>query len=640
MFDTVITRAVSPPRAVFAMLGAELRAAGLTGMLAGEFAATRVRAEVEAAGRDDATAINMVTLGGIYERLVAAGAVRGGDAEHATEMELDLERRLSRPVPGMIERVQAARGGGARVAFLSDMYLPEGFIRGLLQMHGVWREGDTLLVSSALKVDKRSGGMYEELARRMGVRAGDIVHVGDNPVSDVRAAWRAGVRAEHATPVGPSRFTDVLERACDTTGGLSGCFAGASRLSTVNESDARRYVAAHVAAPVLGAFVLWVLARAKQMGLGRLYFLARDGQVLVSIARRLERIVGPGPELWYLYASRQAWHLPSVTAIGEAERSWLLAPARNLTLGRLLGRVELKVEDVRGALQAAGLGTDERQLIDASDLEKARAVFDDADVVRLVLERAAAARAITTDYLRLAGLMKGGLVKDTRWAIVDVGWSARSQASLAKILAAAGGGKPRGLYFGLGKTFADGEFGTLEGFAFDRRKPGGGADVPSLETFIELFCAADHGMVTAYAMDRDGVVPVLRETENSGPIRWGLADMRDGITRGLEQLVVPPEWEEHAAAMGPVVLEVMRELTTRPTMGEARAFASFPFDDDQSGEGHAPLARPFTPARLLKRLVTGPVPERASWPAGAVAISPPLIRATMRLAARLRPRRS
>ena len=46
-------------------------------------------------------------------------------------------------------------------------------------------------------------------------------------------------------------------------------------------------VAGGVAAPMLAAYVLWILEDAAARGLGRVYFLARDGQVLYEIARRL-----------------------------------------------------------------------------------------------------------------------------------------------------------------------------------------------------------------------------------------------------------------------------------------------------------------------------------------------------------------
>ena len=635
VFDTVLTRVVSPPAAVFLLLGRRLRELGLTTLEPAAFAAARTKAERDAAGSGDATAINLVTLDRIYERLELAGAITTEHTAAARHVELELEDRLGRPVPAMLARINAERSRGVPIAFLSDMYLPPAFIAAMLSRHGAFHEGDTLLVSSDIGVDKRSGGLFAELARRTGVAPADILHVGDNINSDVRAAARAGVRAEHFTALAPSRFTDILEAAAGDTGTLGAALAGAVRLAMTPMSDARRHIGAHVAAPVLSAFVLWVFARARALGIRRLYFLARDGQQLLHIAERLLPQVENPPELRYLPASRQAWHLPSVTAIGDTERAWLLAPARNLTLARLLGRVGLNVGDMLKPLSAAGLPTSPDAPIDAERLDLARALFTDPHVVRLVLDRAADARAIATDFLRQEGLFDAD-----RWAIVDVGWSARSQASLAGILAAAGGPSPRGLYFGLGPTFPDGPFGTLEAFAFDRRRGDSTPGVPSLETFIELFCAADHGMVTGYTRAADRIVPTLREDRNSAGLAWGLAGLREGVDRMLDNLALPEHWPEHAAAMGPAALRLVRELTTAPTIEEARAFASFPFDDDQSGEGHAPLARPFTLARLINRILRGPVPERASWPAGAIAISPPPIRAALQLAGRLRPRRS
>jgi hypothetical protein len=72
-----------------------------------------------------------------------------------------------------------------------------------------------------------------------------------------------------------------------------------------------------VAAPLLVPYVLWLLSDARERGLGRLYFVARDGQVLLAIARRLAPRVGFDGELRYLYGSRRSWE-PLLTPGAEA----------------------------------------------------------------------------------------------------------------------------------------------------------------------------------------------------------------------------------------------------------------------------------------------------------------------------------
>ena len=652
VFDTLLTRAASSPASVFILLGRELSDARLTTLDPAAFRAARMKAETEAAhGRS----INLVTLGAIYAQLVSTGVLLAEDAPRAMSMEMALEARLLRPVEPMRGVLNACRERGQRIAFLSDMYLPAEFIRRQLEAHGLFRQGDTLLVSSDVGADKHSGGLYRELARRLGVRPRDIIHAGDNPHSDVRAARAAGVDATRVTLALPGRFATILDASSDQTEGLASLVGGCSRLAFItpetvlihrmsgqasryelpndDERLARMTAGAQIVAPVLASFALWLLQRAETMGLNRLYFVARDGEQLINVTRRVAEKVGSKVELRYLYGSRQAWHLPSVTEIGEAERSWLFEASRGLTLGRLLKRVGLTMDDVREHLAPVGLSVNPDAPIAAAEMPAARALFDREEVLELVRARAAQARTLATDYFR-----QEGLLTDDRWAMVDVGWMGRLQVSLSKVLALAGGPTPKGLYFGLAATAVDDSTGPVEAFAFDRRTddPHG---VPSLETFIELFCAATHGTVLGYRRRAELISPMLKEERNTMALDWGLLEMREGVERAIDAMIVPDHWRDSVDKLGPAALRVMDELTTNPTRDEAMAFAGFLFDDDQSGEGHSPLATAFTVGRLIGRVIGGPQQVRGSWRAGAIALAAAPVRESMSLALRLRARR-
>lgn len=637
VFDTLLTRAVTSPTALFVLLGRELADAGLTRLDPAAFRAARVRAEADAAGGGS---INLVTLRGIYGKLVQAGVLAAADAQQAMGMELELETRLLRAVEPMRAAVDDCRARGQTIAFLSDMYLPAEFIRDQLAAHGFFQPRDTLLVSSDVGVDKRSGALYRLLSERLGVAPCDIAHFGDNVRSDVRSARMAGVRATRITHGLSGRFAAIMDESTDATRGLSGLIGGASRLAFVapdaaageSERAARMMVGAEVVAPVLISYALWLLERAEALGLTRLYFVARDGEQLINITRRVAAKVGSRVELRYLYGSRQSWHLPSVAAIGDEERSWMLEESRGLTLGRLLKRVGLAPEAIRARLIQKGLPTEAGASIGTEALAKTRELLDQDDVRALILGNAAAARVLALDYFR-----QEGLLDDDRWAMVDVGWMGRLQVSLFKVLATVNGPAPKGLYFGLGHTHPSGRFGHSEAFAFDKRHGDSAPDVPSLETFMEIFCSATHGSVLGYRRFPDGRVgPIFREERNAMALDWGLLDLRAGSERAADAVHIPPHWREFVTKLGPVSLRIMRELTTNPTRDEARAFAGFLFDDDQSGEGHSPLATPFTLRRLLDRAVAGPRGVRGSWTAGSIALAATPVRQTLSFARRLR----
>jgi hypothetical protein len=116
-----------------------------------------------------------------------------------------------------------------------------------------------------------------------------------------------------ASRASATRYERRLEAAAADGLALAADFARAARAAraAVPAADARaaalRDVAAGVAAPMLAAYVLWILGEAAARGTVRIHFLARDGQVLWELARRLAPRLHPGIDCRYLAASRQIW---------------------------------------------------------------------------------------------------------------------------------------------------------------------------------------------------------------------------------------------------------------------------------------------------------------------------------------------
>src|SRR5215469_9938574 len=125
------------------------------------------------------------------------------------------------------------------------------------------------------------------------------------------------------------RFPNALESEPSSDPLLPGLLAGCSRLARLDgagktaQHQRLREIAAHTAGPFLSGFVLWVLQTAKAKGLKRLYFISRDGFILLKVAKELARSVDPSIELRYLYGSRQSWHFPASRGKDLEKASWV-----------------------------------------------------------------------------------------------------------------------------------------------------------------------------------------------------------------------------------------------------------------------------------------------------------------------------
>ena len=79
-------------------------------------------------------------------------------------------------------------------------------------------------------------------------------------------------------------------------------------------------VSADVSAPLIALFVDWCLRESRAAGIERLYFLSRDGQVMMQVAEILGLRDSDPTDCRYLYVSRQALLLPAVGDVFQKNR--------------------------------------------------------------------------------------------------------------------------------------------------------------------------------------------------------------------------------------------------------------------------------------------------------------------------------
>lgn len=645
IFDTLLTRALASPAALFQLLGRAAREKGLISSGPCAFARARVAAEQRANRLSD---MPEAPLASVYRELAHGLGLSDLQRDALRDLELSIEAALLRPVPAGLCRLEDARRRGDRIAFLSDMYLPEAFLREQLQRIGAWRDGDTLIVSSVCGQTKGSGGMFRHASTTLNVPVSAIRHLGNSVHADVRGPQRAGAHGELLDDANPNRFERLLDRHTDATDGLASVLGGASKLARLHappassRDDALIRVSAGVIGPVLAAFCLWTLRRAQAMGLRRLYFVSRDGEVLLRIARGLNERLRLPIDLRYLHGSRQSWHLPSVTALTDREFLWLLERTEVSSVRRVCSRVEIDPGAIREVLISGGFAESSWDTpLDAQGLNRLRAVFETDAAKRVVLERAAAARALAQDYFR-----QEGLFDDDRWAMVDVGWRARLQSSLALVLGDAGGPRPKGLYFGLNDKPNEAACGPAIAYLYDRQARLGLSGAPTdLSTHMEMFCCATHGTVRGYSRQNGRVQPVLKHAVNDAAMRWGLETVRQTVDRFVEHLVLDPQFVDLGTDLRSCVVELLRELSYRPTSDEARAYGAFDFASDQSEDHFKRFARAYGPIEGFRTILPPRLQSKRAdvrWPAGSIELSPgwfrPVLRRLFRARLRLRDR--
>src|SRR5262249_32763274 len=137
-----------------------------------------------------------VTIEDIYSECRSILKLSKDDADLLISCETRLEIELCRPIQTGLALLEHARREGNRVVFISDMYLPGSAVHEILVRNGCWKDGDRLYVSCEVGATKRSGEMFRHVLETESIPANQMVHVGNDALSDVKIPRRLGIGAE------------------------------------------------------------------------------------------------------------------------------------------------------------------------------------------------------------------------------------------------------------------------------------------------------------------------------------------------------------------------------------------------------------------------------------------------------------
>jgi hypothetical protein len=454
----------------------------------------------------------------------------------------------------------------------------------------------------------------------------DVEHVGNDIRSDGISAKRAGLRAVVLEENNPNRYEEALEQHAAETDGLASCLAGASRLARLDPPDSNRRTISDVAAGVVAPFVignlLWTLEVARRDGIDELFFVARDGQILCDVARELAPKVGYQGRLTYIYGSRQAWALASITDRTDVAIDSLIPSQGDVpaTLEMVLRRLDLSPEEIAEPLKTVGLTSESwARNMTPDETDRLRLlVRDDPDIRWLVRDRAKQSRDVVLSYLEQVGA-----VTDKPIGFVDLGTGATLFNALSAILATVGQPAPTGFYFGLRSHLPNAGFGRPLTYVRDEDERVGFLRTPGLLTLVELACTADHGSVVGYSDDAGVLEPTFSKQGNEPVVDWGLPIVRETIRRVANELLLSPDLVGlDSIDLRPAVLDVFDLFWNSPTRAEAVAWGAYPFED---GWGDDAYRHPIAEPQRLRGLARGK-PHRHFWHEGAQQLSGPVAR--------------
>ncbi len=480
--------------------------------------------------------------------------------EEVTDWELRLEQAVIVPRAALLDLIRRWHAQGKRIWVMTDIYLPTTHIRRLAAAAGVlaYLEG---IVSSADECQaKASGAGFRRLQAKLQLDPARWMHVGDNPVSDGLQPARLGIRALVLRDASEQHRKTIYRRYAAAAAARpfwKGRLMQQWLLPLEDENirrDPRAAFGYDLFGPLTGGFIQHIAERAQALGLRRLYFFSREGQMLM---RAWQRAVpwffphGGAPQARYLYVSRVA--LASATCahrgLTRSDAPLALLPATNRDIRDIFRVFGLSLRDLQDFLARHALAVDAplnplyagwRE----QNWRRFEALLQDASFQAAVQQQTQAQGRLVERYLEQEGFFELPTV-----GVVDIGWLGTIQRFLAEAIAHRTD-KPHIHGFLLGSTSGAAlpsiAWNQVEGFLYDRSRSSstGRAITYALDIFEEAL-RAPHAGVMGYAEQGGRIEPVLQaETD---PERLG--EIEQNAHYAPLQEAIPPAVERYAAAV-------------------------------------------------------------------------------------------
>lgn len=536
VFDTCISRFFYNPSDLFYQLAQDYCAT--YGEFQGDeelkrLCAARMSSEVLARQK---SAFEDVDLDEIYKEF--SKRHRGEfDADKIKSLEMDLELRSVYPIKNTLDEYLKLLALGEKVIFISDMYLPEELIRSMLVRCGFFAAGKQgVYVSGVLGLTKRSGRLFEHVAGIEEVSLDSILHSGDNPVSDFKVPASLGLRTKLVGDRGVvGRYEERLSRESfsieivrflrnksrlirkclgEPTGALTVAERiDRSRLNAISklvemngfsQKVGYAHVSAFILSPLANLFVIWLLQKAREEKVEKLYFVSRNGYLFYRLAKKYVRSHNIKVTCHYLYGSRRAWYAASQVEIDSHFINLLREKYPDRTLEEIFHDFSFSAELIeklrkfRASLSA-----------DVSPVEFFRSVRGSwlHDEIRSSFSFH---RKLLLDYLDGQGFCCENGV-----GLVDVGWHLSAQSALSRALYIEGRESHyRGFYFAVGRkrdlSVSEGNYFSLFSGA-ESAKYSWLFKLGPMSLLEEVLFAADHGSTKGYYRSDGMTLPLYSD---------------------------------------------------------------------------------------------------------------------------------
>lgn len=519
IYDTLITRKTATPEGIFALMQKQLEESeaytDYPERLTHNFYIIRLQAEKVARNTYITEENYDITLSQIYECVRLTGGLSEEQTKRLMQLEIETEFNNSLPILENIGRVRNLIENGERVILISNMYLETNIIRKILvQMDLIFQEL-TIYVSGDIGKTKGTKTLYSYIQKQENIEYTNWYHYGDNKVLDVDIPGSMGIHAECFLASDLYEWEKDILRGRENNAELQIMLGISRRLNKGAEMSFSYQIGSGYSAEILLPYVLWILQESIKKGIQKLFFIARDGYILKRIADILIDKYKYSITTVYLYGSRKAWRLPSVTPeefdLQEFFR-WNY-PGQIYTYQRFAEILGLTMEELKQFLP----------FIKEEPSELSRPFVQ--EIMKILVEQQKQIAAFICQKYKQQNIAASNYLCQeigdgtTNFAFVDLIGSGYTQKCLANLVQHFYHKPVRTFFYRLDNCKTS-KKNLNEAFFPNRIKMG---------NVIEVLCGAPHGQTIGYEYNNSSWVPLFGEDEGQKLVAYGFADYIKGI---------------------------------------------------------------------------------------------------------------
>ena len=497
IFDTLITRLTATPKGIFLIIQKKIQDNNdIQKELKDNFFKYRIEAEYIARLDDKQEEI---TLGCIYDILKNKFNLSQSIINFLIEIEIDTEIKncvINKPNVNKLNKHRPEN-----VLLISDMYLPKEVVVEMLTRVNININVNNIYISSTLNLTKRTGNLYDYIIKNLNIQPHQLEHFGDNQHSDFFVPKKYKIKSTLYT----KGDLNILEKnlLSDDTNLTQQLIVGIHKYLRINRPNSLYEVGLSFGALPFLLYSYWCLESANNLKYENLFFVSRDGQILLELATKVKSELPSFNKINinYFYISRYASYLLNMRTPIQESDLYIFFPETDVdTLTSLIEK--LKLEEFEEEINDLFPNFGKKPLSNIEVNEVIRKLFLNPLIYTHIQEIFTTQKKLAENYCLQNSL-------DTEKNIlIDIGWLGTTYKSLMSNKNI--NNSLIGFYFGF--EAEDYKTNNLRVFSFFRNFFDTKKINPNL---LEFLSAANHGTVIGYKKEKKLITPIFKSKNNN-----------------------------------------------------------------------------------------------------------------------------